>query len=193
MSSSESEPSSPPPAPGVIRPGSDAEKPLDLGADVQRKKEKLPSPAERLEARIDSYIAELKIDKDRLQAENHQIRTFEIHHLRVDVRWLEDRLSWHERELVRTRTSYVSAIAFSWFSFALIAIGGAVVSYATFVRPDAQLTIATAGLVSLFIGVIVQAVNSAIGSSIVVRTNAPPTVESRPLPYPGRLGANGGR
>ena len=82
MSSSQLEPAGVAPVPDVIRPGPDAEKPLDLGADARRKKEKLPTPTERLEARVDSYIAELKGDKQRIQAEIHQVRVSEIRHLR---------------------------------------------------------------------------------------------------------------
>jgi hypothetical protein len=184
MSSSEKGAAGEQPAPSVIRPGPDAEKPLDLAADARRKKEKLPSPTERLEARVDSYIAELKGDKLRFQAEVRHVRIHEIHHLRDDVRWLEERVSWQERELTKTKTSYASAIAFSWFSLALVAVGGVIVSYATFTHPDMQLTIATAGLVGLFIGVIVQGVNSALGSWLVVWRATPAPVEMRPRPNP---------
>jgi hypothetical protein len=184
MSSSEHGSAGDVPAPEVIRPGLGAERPLDLGVDVRRRKEKLPSPTERLEARVDSYIAELKEDKLRFQLEVRHVRIHEIRHLREDSRWLEERVSWHERELAKTKTSYASAIAFSWFSFALIAIGGVVVSFATFMHPDMQVTIATAGLVGLFIGVIVQGVNSALGSWLLVWRAVPAPVETRPRPNP---------
>ena len=107
------------------------------------------------------------------QLEVRHVRFHEIRHLKEDSRWLEERISWHERELAKTKTSFASAITFSWFSFALIAIGGVVVSYATFTHPDMQVTIATAGLVALFIGVIVQGVNSALGSWLLVWRAAP--------------------
>jgi hypothetical protein len=57
MATAESEAGGKSGAPDVILPGPDAEKPLDLAAVARRKKEKLPSPSERLEARVDSYIA----------------------------------------------------------------------------------------------------------------------------------------
>ena len=79
----------------------------------------------RYEARVDSHIAELKRDKQRLEEEVHWLRLQEIHHLREDVRWLEDLASWQRQELVKTKTSYESAIAFSWFAFALIASAAA--------------------------------------------------------------------
>ena len=177
----------------MIRPGPDAEKPLDIAVDARRKRGSLPSPTERLEARVDSYIAELKDDKRRFQEEVHHVRIHEIHHLRDDVRWLEEHVSWQDRELVKTKTSYASAIAFNWFSFSLIAIGGAVVSYATFAHPDTQLTIATAGLVGLFIGVIVQGVNSAVGSWLLIWRAAPPPVQGRPRPNPQALQSGDGK
>src|SRR5580698_2165923 len=110
-------------APDVILPGPDAEKPLDLAAVARRKKEKLPSPSERLEARVDSYIAELKRDKLQYQEEVHRLRVHEIHHIRDDVRWLEDMASEQKQTLARLQTSYEWAISFNWLSFAIIAIG----------------------------------------------------------------------
>ncbi len=97
-----------------------------------------PRPHVRYEARVDSHIAELKGDKQRLEEEVNRLRIQEIRHLREDARWLEDLASWQSQELVKTRTSYASAIAFSWLSFGLIAIGGGLVSYAAFFHPDSQ-------------------------------------------------------
>ena len=48
MSSSEQGSAGDVAAPEVIRPGPDAERPLDLAVDVRLRKEKLPSPTERL-------------------------------------------------------------------------------------------------------------------------------------------------
>ncbi len=69
-------------------------------------------------------------------------------------------------------------------SFALIAIGGCVVSYATFLQPEAQRTIATAGLIGLFIGVFVQAYNSWMGTRLEIGKSQPPATETRPHPNP---------
>ncbi len=173
-----------PHVPEVIRPGPDAEKSLDLAADVQRKKEKLPSPTERYEARVDSYIAELKRDKQQLQEEVNRLRTQEIPRLTEDVRRLEDRLSWQGQQLIRTRTAYASAAAFSWFSFALIAIGGCAVSYATFMHPGMQLTIATVGAVALLIGVALQVVNARVGKRHYLQTADSREADAQPRPNP---------
>lgn len=145
--------------PRMIRPGPDVEKPLNVEADAREKRRRLPSPTERYEARVDLHIAGLQEDKERLEAEVLRLRDQELHHLREEVRGLD-------RELVKVRTLYASAIAFNWFSFALIATGGCVVSYATFLHPAAQMTIATLGLFALFIGVIVQAFNSWAGTRL---------------------------
>src|SRR5271170_2700917 len=110
MASTESEAGEGFHAPEVILPGPDSEKPFDLAAGARRKKEKLPSPSERLEARVDSYIAELKRDKVHFQSEVQRLRIYEIHHLRDDVRWLEDFASWQSQTLARLRTSYEWAI-----------------------------------------------------------------------------------
>jgi hypothetical protein len=83
MTAAEQEAGGGPHAPGVIRPGPDATSPVDFAADVRRKKEKLPSATERYEARVDSYIAELKADKQRLETEIRRLHALEIHHLRT--------------------------------------------------------------------------------------------------------------
>lgn len=186
MPSAESEAGGQTPAPDVILPGPDAEKPLDLAAGAQRKKEKLPSPSERLEARVDSYIAELKGDKLRFQTEVHHLRIHEIHHLRDDIRWLEDLASWQSQTLAKLQTSYEWAIAFNWFSLALIAIGGCVVSYAAFIPSPSsiQQTIATLGFVSLLIGVGVQAMNSYRGTKSLLKISNTPAESPRPTPNP---------
>jgi hypothetical protein len=186
MPSTESEAGGNPQAPDVILPGPDAERPLDLTVGAQRKKEKLPSPSERLEARVDSYIAELKGDKLHFQAEVQRLRIHEIHHLRDDVRWLEDRVSLERQTVAKLRTSYEWAIAFNWLSLALIAIGGCVVSYAAFIPSQSgiQHTIATAGFVSLLIGVGVQAMNSYQGTKSLVRNSDPSTGSPRPSANP---------
>ncbi len=152
----------------------------------RRKKEKLPSPSERLEARVDSYIAELKRDKLHFQAEVQRLRIYEIHHLRDDVRWLEDFESWQSQTLARLRTSYEWAIAFNWLSLALIAIGGCVVSYAAFIpsRSGIQQTIATMGFVSLLVGAGVQAMNSYQGTKSLLKVADPPSGSARPSPNP---------
>jgi hypothetical protein len=186
MASTESEAGERFPAPELTLPGPDAERPLDLAAGAQRKKEKLPSPSERLEARVDSYIAELKRDKVHFQTEVHRLRIHEIHHLRDDVRWLEDFVSWQSQTLAKLRTSYEWAIAFNWLSLALIAVGGCVVSYAAFIpsRSDIQQIIATVGFVGLLIGVGVQAMISYQGTKSLLKITGPSSVNPRPSPNP---------
>lgn len=100
------------------------------------------------------------------------------------MRWLEELSSWQRQELVRTKTSYESAIAFSWFAFALIAIGGCVVSYAAFIHPEMQQLIATVGLVGLFIGVALHIVNARVGKPHILGKADPPGVDTRPRPNP---------
>jgi hypothetical protein len=128
-----------------------------------------------------------------VEEEVHWLRIQEIHHLREDARWLEDLVAWQNQELVKTRTSYASAIAFSWFSFALIAIGGCLVSYATFVHPENQKVIATAAMVGLFIGVAVQGFNSLVGTRLAVGKGNPPEAGTRPRPNPQPVNAPGVR
>lgn len=186
MASIESEASGRLNAPEVTLPGPDAERPLDLAAGAQRKKERLPSPSERLEARVDSYIAELKGDKLHFQTEVQRLRIHGIHHLRDDVRWLEDCVSLERQVVAMLRTSYEWATAFNWLSLALIAIGGCVVSYAAFLPSQSgiQQTIATAGFVNFLIGVGVQAMNSYQGTKSLLRTSDPSTGSPRPSANP---------
>jgi hypothetical protein len=185
MASTEEGAGGEPRAPEVIPPGPDAETPLDLAAKARQKREKLPPPSERLEARVDSYIAELKGDKLHFRQEVHRLRIHEIHHLRDDVRWLEDHVSWQGHALTRLQTSYEWAIAFNWFSFALIAIGGCVVSYAAFISPRSSLQqiVATAGFMDLLVGVVVQAMNSYRGTRSLLKLS-PPSTSARPRPNP---------
>jgi hypothetical protein len=190
MNAAEQEPGDAPHAPEVIRPEWDTKAPRNVAIDAQGKKEKPPSVTVRYEARVDSYIAELKRDKERLEEEVHRLRIQEIQHLREDVRWLEDLASWQSQELVKTRTSYASAIAFSWLSFALIAIGGGLISYATFFHPDNQKVIATPALVGLFIGVAVQGYNSIVGARLSVGKGTPPESRTRPRPNPRAVGGS---
>jgi hypothetical protein len=184
MTAAKQEATGGPSEPEVIRPGPDVEKPLNVTADAQEMRRRPPSPTERYEARVDRHIADLQRAKQQLEEEIRRLRDQEIHHLREDVRWLEDFNSGQSRELVKTQTCYASAIAFNWLSFALIAIGGCVVSYATFVHPQAQMTIATAALVGLFIGVAVQAFNSWVGTRLFLGKTEPPGADSRPRPNP---------
>ena len=168
----------------AIRPGRDAETPVDLSAKVRRIKEKQPSPTERYEARVDSYIEELKRDKQRLNEEVGRLRVEEIYHLREDIRFLENLASWYGRELVRVRTLYKSAIAFNLLAFGLVAIGGGAVSYAAFFHPQAQWTLATAGFVGLLLGVMIQGYNSWSGMSLSKPEADAPATDARPRPNP---------
>ncbi len=176
MTTNESEDRDEAKAARVIRKGPKLEEPLRLTEDALETRRRPPSATERYEARVDSHLAELIRDKQSLQEE--------VHHLREDLRWIEDRGAWQREELARLRTSYALAIGFSWMSFALIAIGGVVVSFATFLHPASQMTIATAALVGLFIGVGVQGYNSWMGTRLDIGKSQPPATETRPHPNP---------
>jgi hypothetical protein len=185
MPSSEQGATEKPHAPAVIRPGPDAEKPLDLAAGAREKRAKLPSPSERLESRVDTFIDELKRDKLELQREVQRLRIQDIQHLRTDVRWLEERVISQTQAFARIQTSYEWAISFNWLSFALIAIGGGVVSYAAFVPlKSGARTVATIGLTSLVIGVFVQAINSFRGARSLARVRDLQAASARPNPNP---------
>jgi hypothetical protein len=188
MSSNEPEVGDETHAPGIIRPGPDAEGPLDVAADARRKKERAPTLSERHEARVESYIAELRGDKQNLQMEVRSLRTVEIHHLREDVRWLENLISWQSQALTRLQTSYEWAITFNWLSSALVAIGGGIVSLAAFIslQPATQKMVASTGFVGLLIGVGIQLVVSYRGSRVLFRNSGPPSDISRPSPNPQR-------
>jgi hypothetical protein len=136
--------------------------------------------------RVDSYIAELKRDKLHFQEEVHRLRIHEIHLIRDDVRWLEDLVSEQGQTLARLQTSYEWAIAFNWFSFAIIAIGGGIVSYAAFIpsRTTVQQAVATLGFASLLLGVSVQAMNSYRGTKALLEHPTAPSASPRPRPNP---------
>lgn len=184
MGAAEQEAVGVPPVPEILRPEAGAEKLVDLDAGAQRKREKPPSPTERYEARVDSYLAELKRDKQELEEEVRRLRFQEIHHLREDLRWLEDLASWQGQELVKIRTLHASAIAFSWLSFVLVIVGGGVVSYAALLHPAWQFTIATLGFVGLVIGVAVQGINLLVGEHLARGKTEPPGADARPRPNP---------
>jgi hypothetical protein len=186
MSSHESEAGDQPHAPEIIRPGPDAQPPLNVAEDAQQRKEKLPSLGVRLEARIDAHIAELKDDKQILREENHFLRFNEVAHLREDVRWLEGLVLWQREASVRLQTSYEWAIAFNWFSFALIAIGGGLVSLAAFIslKPGTRRIVAILGFTGLSIGVVMQAVISSRGTRALRLNSAPPSDSTRPRASP---------
>src|SRR6202453_4191345 len=115
-------------APEEIRPGPDVEEPIDLGVKASEQRARLPTQGVRYEARMDMLLAEYKGDKTSLQAEVTRLRIQEIGHLREDVRWLEENRLGQTEALTKLQTSYESTIAFNLFSFALIVVGGAVVS-----------------------------------------------------------------
>jgi hypothetical protein len=180
-----------PPVGQPILPGAAPAEPIDLAARAG--KQSKVTPTDRIEARADLLITELKGDKATLYAELHVARYSEIPHLREDVRWLEDRESSLKNSLTLLQTSYEWAISFNWFSFALIAVGGSVVSYAAFLPPaqpsagfDKQKLVATFALAALLIGVIVQAVVSYRGTKTLkeLPENVPGSVRPAPNPKP---------
>lgn len=168
-----------PQPPDIIEPGPEAQAPLNLNVDVSQRK-RTATPTERLEDRADRHIKELQDDKATLQKQMEDLRNREIPELRRDATDLARRVASLESMNVRLAISYQWAIAFSWFSFALIAIGGGAISYASFVEPPeavakiiAQKTIATIGFTSLVIGVFVQAFTSYRGTRAVTVTPEP--------------------
>jgi hypothetical protein len=173
-------------APEEIRPGPDVEEPIDLGVKASEQRARLPTQGVRYEARMDMLLAEYKGDKTSLQAEVTRLRIQEIGHLREDVRWLEENRLGQTEALTKLRTSYESTIAFNLFSFALIVVGGAVVSYAAFVSPQTatQSTVATGGFIGLVIGVLLQAVNSYHGSQTLRHTQPARADDTRPRANP---------
>jgi hypothetical protein len=174
----------------IIAPTTTPPPSIDVAAKEAKRRAEL-TPTDRIEARADSLITELRADKLRLDAELHALRYTEISHLRDDLRWLEARESSLLNALTALRTSYEWASSFNWFSFALTAVGGCVVSYAAFLpvprSPDnigAQKIVATFGFALLSIGVIVQAFVSYRGTKTLTglaRVDDPP---QRPSPNP---------
>lgn len=86
----------------------------------------------------------------------------------------------------RLHTSYEWAIAFNWFSFALIAIGGGLVSFAAFIslEPGIQKAAAILGFTGLSIGVVMQAVISNRGTKALRLVSSPPSDSTRPRANP---------
>ena len=130
------------------------------------------TPAAQLANRVDQHIKELQQSKRKLGEELDRVRYEELTHLRNDQRWLENRLSATRSASDNLRTSYDWVIGFNWFSFALIAIGVGLVSFAAFL-PDSLPGIGPPKLVAAFafaalvIGVIVQAMISFRGSRAI--------------------------
>jgi hypothetical protein len=160
--------------------------------DVEAKaRERGITPTDRIEARADLHITELKSDKESLREELRIVRYTEIPHLREDARWLEERESSLRESLNTLKTSYEWAISFNWFSFALVAIGGGFVSYASFLPPpkspsemDTRTTVATLAVVALLIGVLIQAVVSYRGTRNLIKLPEADTSSPRPSPSP---------
>ncbi len=149
---------------------------MRLAEGARESRSKPPSATERYEARVDSHIEELRRDKARLEQE--------VDRLRADARSLVDQVARQGRDLTRLETAHTAASYFNWLSSVLIVIGGVVVSYATFLHPASQMTIATAALVGLFIGVGVQGYNSWMGTRLEIGKSQPPATETRPHPNP---------
>jgi len=153
----------------VIAPASVPAPSIDVAARAsKREKETL---TDRFNAKVDLHITELKADKDRLRVELQVIRQTEIPHLREDVRWLEGRQTSLVTAFTAVKSSYDWAIAFNWFSFALVVVGGGFVSYASFLAApqspaemDKRTVVATIAVVALVLGVLVQGIVSYRGT-----------------------------
>lgn len=176
MTTSESEDRDESRAAPLIRKGPEVEEPLRLAEGARESRSKPPSPTERYEARVDGHIEELRRDKARLEQE--------VDRLRADARSLADQVARQGRDLTRLETAHAAASDFNWLSSVLIVIGGVVVSYATFLHPASQMTIATAALVGIFIGVGVQGYNSRVGARILRDRSDPSASEQRTHPNP---------
>jgi hypothetical protein len=173
----------------VIAPTTSPTPSINVEATARKRAEL--TPTDRIEARADLLIAELKADKASLHAELQVVRYSDIPHLREDLRWMEGRESSLQNELATLKTSYEWAVSFNWFSFALVAIGGGFVSYASFLpvpqsstEMDSRTTVATLAVAALLIGVIVQALISYRGTRTLMglaKVDKPP---QRPAPNP---------
>ena len=111
-------------------------------------------------------------------------RFTEIPHLREDLRWMEARESSLLTSFTELRTSYDWAISFNWFSFALITVGGCVVSYASFL--PASKIVASFALALLLVGVIMQAFVSYRRKRTLGGLARDPELPRRPSPNPAR-------
>lgn len=167
----------------IIAPTSAPPPPIDVGARA-REREKM-TPTDRLEARADSLIEELRGDKESLRRDLESARSAEMPHLRADVPWLEDQLHSLREVLGVLRTSYEWAITFNWFSSALVVLGGASVSYAAFLPSAHSRPVATLSFAALIVGVLVQAVVSYRGTRTLLRISRVDASTPRPAPSPG--------
>jgi hypothetical protein len=169
------EPLSPP---AVINPGPDAQPSLNLADDANRRKQKTPTPTERAEARADRHIEELRDDKKKLGEEIERLRNEEIPRLHSRIQEAEAKLTQQYALMARLETSYEWAIHFTWFSSVLVGLGGAIISYASFVKPEGAIgekLVADFGLASLIIGIALQAMVSLRGGKTMLRKpHAPP-------------------
>jgi hypothetical protein len=184
-----------PPVGQVIAPGTTPVPVLDLAATARKRASS--TPTDRIEARADLHIMELKADKESLLLELRTVRHTEMPHLREDMRWLESRESSLQISLTALLASYEWAVSFNWFSFALVGIGGGFVSYASFLpapqspaEMDTRTTVATLAVAALLIGVIVQAVTSYRGTKTLMglakNTQPPPRPSPNPKPPDSR-------
>ena len=169
-------------APAVINPGPDAQPPLNLVDDANRRKQKAPTPTDRLEARADRHIEELRDSNKRLEEEIGRLRSEEVPRLRSRIDEAESKLAQQYAAMARLETSYEWAISFDWFSFALVGIGGALISYASFVdawRVFDKKLVADVGLTSLVIGMGLKAWASPRAENSAPRTEVRSHNESR--------------
>jgi hypothetical protein len=180
-----------PPVGQVIAPPTPLPASIDVEAKV-RERDKA-TPTDRIEARADLHITELRVVKESLTQEVLNLRYTEIPHLREDLRWLEIRGSSLREALTTLRASYEWAISFNWFSFALVSIGGGLISYASFLPApqslaeiDKRTTFATVALVILLIGVLIQAFVSYRGTKTLTRLPMTDMPSDRPSPSPPR-------
>ena len=178
-----------PPVGRIIAPGPTPAESINVAEKARKKAE--VTPTDRIEARADRHITDLKTSHATLYAELQIVRYTELPHLRDDVRWLEERESSLMNALTLLKASYEWAISFNWFSFALIAIGGCVVSYAAFFPAqnspggfDIQKMVATFAFASLLIGVIVQGYLSHRGRKTLMGMAEIAAPSKRPSPSP---------
>lgn len=185
MSSHEPEPGGED-SPGSLRPKSDAKPSVNVTKHAKRlREERRPTPTDRIEARADRHILDLQSDRKRLQGEIHRLRTLEIAHLREDLRWLEEHASSRSQAYARLKASFEYAVTFSWFSSALVTLGGAAVSLAAILPLSLgpQRLVAAVGFAGLSVGVAMQGVNSYRGTE-VLRETPSSAFPGRPHPNP---------
>jgi hypothetical protein len=189
-----------PPIGEVITPSPSTEPALDVGALIQAAMEKVvtsikplkTTPSSERAAIAEQYSAGLLDDKTRLLAEVRSLRYVEMAHLRDEIRWLDDRAARLQNELTDLKSDYSWAVAFHWFSFALVTLGSAGVSYASFLPPpqtpadmDLRSSVSLLSFFGLLIGILIQAYLAFKGKKTLSKSSEAEKAEASQSKRPG--------